>query len=221
MSRYTAVVFDLDGVLWDGEPIYHEAFNIVLKPYGHRVTEEEYTHIIGNSVEAAWDWVLKRFHLTESPGRFYRAYDEAVLEMLAEPAETLPGARELIQELHRRGIPVGLASASLREWVDATIKGLGLADAFGATVSASEVEHAKPAPDLYLAAAAQLGVSPEQCIAVEDTRAGVSAAKAAGMFAIQLRAASTALPPIADADLVIDDYSQFDLSLLDGAARPA
>jgi HAD superfamily hydrolase (TIGR01509 family) len=221
MSRYRAVVFDLDGVLWDGEPIYHEAFNIVLKPYGRRVTEEEYTHIIGSSVEAAWDWVLKRFQLTEPPGRFYRAYDKAVLKMLAEPVETLPGARELIQELHRRGIPVGLASASLRQWVDATIKGLGLTDAFGATVSASEVEHAKPAPDLYLAAAAQLGVPPERCIAVEDTRTGVGAAKAAGMFAVQLRAASTALPPIAEADLVIDDFSQFDLSLLDGAARPA
>jgi HAD superfamily hydrolase (TIGR01509 family) len=221
MSRYRAVVFDLDGVLWDGEPIYHEAFNVVLRPRGYAVTQEDYTNIIGHSVESAWDWVLKHFKIEEPPDRFYREYDEAVLKMLEEPVETLPGARELIQELHRREIPVGLASASLRQWVDATIKGLGLADAFGATVSASEVQHAKPAPDLYLAAAAQLGVPPERCIAVEDTRTGVGAAKAAGMFAVQLRAASTALPPIAEADLVIDDFSQFDLSLLDGAARPA
>ena len=55
---YRAVVFDLDGVLWDGEPLYHEAFNVVLKPYGKAVTPEDYSRIIGSSAEAAWEWVL-------------------------------------------------------------------------------------------------------------------------------------------------------------------
>ena len=94
---YRAIVFDLDGVLWDGEPIYHEAFNVVLRPYGHVVTREDYTSIIGNSVEAAWAWVLQHFGITESPGRFYQAYDAAVLELLSQPVEPLPGVgqREL------------------------------------------------------------------------------------------------------------------------------
>jgi len=217
--RLRAVVFDLDGVLWDGEPLYHEAFNVVLAPYGHTVTPEDYSSIIGHSVEAAWEWVLTRFKITESPGRFYHAYNEAVLKLLAQPVEPLPGVRELIGELRRRGVPVGLASASLRQWVDATIHGLGLEDAFDTTVSASEVEHAKPAPDLYLKAARQLGVPASECLAVEDTGAGIASAKAAGMFAVQVRAASTALPPIPQADMVIEDYSQFDLRLLDGAHR--
>lgn len=212
---YRAVVFDLDGVLWDGEPVYHEAFNVVLKPYGHVVTPEEYENIIGNSVEAAWAWVLQRYGITEPPGRFYREYDVAVLELLAHPVEALPGVRELVAELKSRGIPVGLASASLRQWVDATLAGIGLVGEFDTTVAAGEVPHAKPAPDLYLKAAANLGVDPKLCVAVEDTRSGVSAAKAAGMYTIQSRAASTALAPIAEADAVIEDYSQFDLSLLE------
>ncbi len=211
---YRAVVFDLDGVLWDGEPVYHEAFNVVLKPYGHVVTPEEYENIIGNSVEAAWAWVLQHYGITEPPGRFYRQYDVAVLELLAHPVEPLPGVRELVAKLKSRGIPVGLASASLRQWVDATLAGIGLAGEFDTTVAAGEVPRAKPAPDLYLKAAANLGVDPKLCVAVEDTRSGVSAAKAAGMYVIQSRAASTALPPIAEADAVIEDYSQFDLSLL-------
>ena len=62
-----AVIFDMDGTLWDGEPLFLEAFNVVLTPLGHRVTEEEYTKIIGLSVEAAWKWVLERFDLSESP----------------------------------------------------------------------------------------------------------------------------------------------------------
>ncbi len=214
---YRAVVFDLDGVLWDGEPIYYAAFNAVLEPLGHHLPQDEYDQIIGQSVEAAWAWVLDRFEITESPAAFYRAYDAAVLEMLKEPVEPLPGVRELLAELHGRGIRVGLASASLRQWVDATLDGIGLRDEFETTVSASEVERAKPAPDLYATAVSQLGVPAAECLAFEDTVAGIASAKAAGLFAVQLRAASTALPPIAEADLVIDDFSQFDLSLLDGA----
>jgi HAD superfamily hydrolase (TIGR01509 family) len=213
------VVFDLDGVLWDGEPLYHEAFNVVLRPYGFTVSAEEYTRIIGNSVEAAWDWVLRRFAITDPPGKFLREYDEAVLELLRAPVEPLPGVRALLDELHLRGLPVGVASASLRQWVDATLKGLKLEGCFQATVSASEVEHAKPAPDLYLLAARKLGVPPAACLAVEDTATGIAAAKAAGLFAVQVRAASTALPPIAQADRVIETYAEFDLTLLDGA-RP-
>ena len=214
---YRAVVFDLDGVLWDGEPLYHEAFNVVLEPYGHTVTSEDYVNIIGHSVEAAWGWVLNNFKIREDPQAFLRRYNEAVLELLAQPVEPLPGVRELLAELRARGLPIGLASASLRQWVNATIRGLHIENAFDATVSASEVEHSKPAPDLYLAAAEKLGVPAAECLAVEDTGAGIAAAKAAGMFAVQVRASSTALPPLEQADLVIDDYSQFDLSLLDGA----
>lgn len=215
-GRFRAVVFDLDGVLWDGEPLYYAAFNVVLKPLGHHLPEDEYEEIIGSSVEAAWAWVLERFGIEEPAREFYKKYDAAVLQMLREPVEPLPGVRDLIAELKQRGIRVGVASASLRQWVDATLEGIGLAGEFEATVSASEVRHAKPAPDLYSLAAEQLGVPAFECLAVEDTRAGIASAKAAGMFAVQVRAASTALPPIPDADLVIEDYSQFDLSLLDG-----
>ena len=215
--KYRAVVFDLDGVLWDGEPLYHEAFNVVLEPYGYSVTSEDYVNIIGHSVEAAWEWVLNNFKIREEPASFLRRYNEAVLELLAQPVEPLPGVRELLAELRGRGLPVGLASASLRQWVNATIRGLHIENAFDATVSASEVEHSKPAPDLYLAAAEKLGIPASECLAVEDTGAGIAAAKAAGMFAVQVRASSTALPPLEQADMVIDDYSQFDLSLLDGA----
>jgi HAD superfamily hydrolase (TIGR01509 family) len=218
-----AVIFDLDGVIWDGEPLYHEAFNVVLKPYGHAIaiTDPEYVQIIGKSVEAAWDWMRSRFALTESPAVFYRAYNAAVLGLMNHPIEPLPGVRELLSELRRRAIPVGLASASLRQWVDATLVGLGLQDAFDATVSASEVRRSKPAPDIYLAASDRLGVPPQDCLAVEDTASGIAAAKAAGMLAVQIRAASTAMPPLPEADFVAEDYSQFDLSLLEAPVSEA
>ncbi len=223
MTRLTfrAAIFDLDGVLWDGEPLYHEAFNIVLAPYGHSVSDDDYAQIIGLSVEACWDWLRDCFNLSEPLARFLRAYNETVLRLLKRPVEPLPGARPLIEELRRRGVPIAVASASLRQWVDVTLRGLGLQDAFDTTVSASDVNNGKPAPDLFLAAARRLGVAPLDCLAVEDTLAGVRSAKAAGMFAIQLRAASTALPPLDEADLVLDSFADFDLSLLASVAREA
>jgi HAD superfamily hydrolase (TIGR01509 family) len=220
---YRAVIFDLDGVLWDGEPLYPEAFNVVLKPYGHSIalTDPDYVQIIGKSVEAAWDWMRTRFQLNESPSVFYRAYNEAVMDLLKDPREPLAGVREILDELKGRGIPVGLASASLRNWVDATLAGLGLNGAFAASVTASEVERSKPAPDLYLKAAQQLGIAPEDSLAFEDTPSGIASAQAAGMFAVQVRASSTALPPLPQADMVIERYSEFDMSLLDVGTEEA
>lgn len=212
-GKYHAIVFDLDGVLWDGEPLYHEAFNVVLRPLGHIVTPEDYAQIIGNSVEHAWAWVLNRYGIAEEPASFYRAYDAAVLKLLSKPVEPIPGVRDVLRELKSRRIPVGLASASLRQWVDATLVGIGLAGQFDTTVAAGEVPHAKPAPDLYLKAAENLGVDPKLCVACEDSPSGLKAAKAAGMYAIQVCAASTALPPQADADAIIQDYTEFDLGL--------
>jgi HAD superfamily hydrolase (TIGR01509 family) len=216
---FRAVIFDLDGVIWDGEPLYHEAFNVVLSPYGHCVTQSDYSHIIGLSVEAAWDWVLERFSLNQSPAVFYRMYNDAVLELMKQPREPLPGVSELLARLKARSISVGLASASLRQWVDVTLGGLGLNGAFAATVTASEVEHSKPAPDLYLTAAKQLGVPPAACLAFEDTPSGIASAQRAGMFAVQVRASSTALPPLSEADMVIDKYADFDLSVLEEAGQ--
>ncbi len=216
---FRAVIFDLDGVLWDGEPLYHEAFNVVLVPYGHRLGEDDYRQIIGHSVEHCWDWVRQRFHLTEPRDRLLHAYDEAVLRLLERPAEPLPGVRPLVNELRRLGVPIAVASASLRSWVDATLRGLGLHDSFDAVVSASEVDNCKPAPDLFLAAAGRLGVAPGDCLAVEDTAAGITAARAAGMYAVQLRAASTALPPLPQADLVLESLQEFDPSLITVPAR--
>jgi len=219
MSRFSAVIFDLDGVLWDGEPLYHEAFNVVLAPYGHRVSDDDYRQIIGHSVEYCWEWLRRRLNLSEPLDRLLSAYDEAVLHLLQRPLQPLPGVRPLIDELRRRGVPIAVASASLRQWVEATLRGLGLQDAFDAVVSASEVDNGKPAPDLFLAAAQRLGVPTQHCLAVEDTAAGIAAAKAAGMFAVQLRAASTALPPLLDADLILESFADFNLSLLETSLR--
>jgi len=211
---YRAVIFDMDGVIADSEPVYLEAANAVLAPRGHRLTPEQNQQLIGTSVSHTWRSILDLLHLDGDLQAYVAEYDRHLVRLLREVREPLPGVLPLIDELKRRRIPLGLATSSWEGWVDALLGGLGLRDAFDAIVWREMVEHAKPAPDLYLKAASMLGVQPEDCIALEDTPSGIEAARAAGMFAIQVRAASTAFPPIPQADLVLDRLLDFPLHLL-------
>lgn len=214
---YRAIVFDLDGVLWDGEPLYQRATNHFLSTRGLEMTDEDFAQVIGHSVEASWIWIKTRFELTEPLDELIEKYDATVMRLLEEPVEALPGVRALIAELQRRGVPFGLASSSLRQWVEATLAGLGVRQDFGVVVTGSDVDNGKPAPDLYLMAADQLDIPGEQCIAIEDTPSGLAAARAAGMLTVQVRSATTAFPPLPEADVILDSLLDFDLSLLQEA----
>ena len=213
---YHAVIFDMDGVLVDSEPAFFEAVNDVLVPTGKRVEWEQYQRLLlGTSISATWAGVLEMLDLqAEDVQPYVDRYGDALLEVLRRPRPLLPGVEALIGDLKRRGVPIGLATSSRREWVEALLGAAELPlDTFDALAWREMVERGKPAPDLYLKAAELLGVTPEHCIAVEDTPAGIASAKAAGMYAVQSRAASSAFPPIEEADLVIDTLSEFPIEL--------
>jgi HAD superfamily hydrolase (TIGR01509 family) len=204
----------MDGVLADTEPIYHHAMQLVLKPFGARIDEQQQRDMMGRSIEDTWAYLAAAFDLEGPLDDLIAAYDSELRRQLALVRETLPGVRELIAELRQRTIRVAVASSSLPEWIDALLGGLNLTHAFDAAVSARQAAHPKPAPDVYLLAAERLGTDASRCIAIEDTPTGLASARAAGMLAVQVRAASTAFPPLAEAHLVLDTLESFDLSLV-------
>jgi HAD superfamily hydrolase (TIGR01509 family) len=214
MTTYRAVIFDMDGVLADSEPVYYEAFNAILEPLGKQVTPELQRAIMGYGVEESWAVAARELALEGPLDGLVAGYDRELCRLLALVPEPLPGVRELIDELKRRRIPYAVASSSWPGWIEALLTGIGLSDAFDVRISATMVEHGKPAPDVYLLAADKLGVEPERCVAIEDTRTGLLAAKAARMLAVQSRSASTAFPPLEEADIVIESLRDFDLNLL-------
>ena len=211
-----AVIFDMDGVLVDSEPAFWEALNDVLAPTGKRIEWEQYQHLLGASVSTTWAAVLEMLGLdAEDVQPYVDRYEDTLLDVLRRPRPLLPGVDALIRELNGRGVPIGLATSSRRAWVEALLGAAGLPlETFGAIAWRETVAKSKPAPDLYLKAAELLDVPPERCIAIEDTPAGIASAQAAGMYAVQSRAASTAFPPIEDADLVIDTLEEFSLAML-------
>jgi len=214
---FRAVIFDMDGVIADSEPTYREAINLVLASTGHQVSEQQYEEVIGTSVHFTWRTILDMFSLEGDVEENLCRYDQTVVELLRQPRPPLPGVRELLAELKHRRLPAALATSSWKGWAEALLQATGLDGAFDAVVWRQMVEHPKPAPDLFLRAAELVNVDPARCLVLEDTAPGLEAAKTAGMLAVQVRSASTALPPQPHADLVLDSLEDFPLSLLEEA----
>jgi HAD superfamily hydrolase (TIGR01509 family) len=213
-ATYRAVVFDMDGVLVDSEPAFYDAVNVVLAEEGRSIDWERYRPFLGTSVEATWRGITSVLNLRGGLQSYLERYDGVLIDCLRRPRDPLPGVRPLLDELEQRGVPVALATSSWRSWADVVLEGAGLGGRFRAMATGDAIARAKPAPDIYLRAAELIAVAPEQCVAVEDTKPGIASAQAAGMFAVQVRASSTALPPIEAADLVIDTLEYFPVAMV-------
>jgi HAD superfamily hydrolase (TIGR01509 family) len=189
-SSFAAVIFDMDGVLVDGEPLHFHALNELLAAEGRHVTLDEYRPYMGT--KAGWTEFIADLGLAHDRDYYAPRYDELILRQYRENAVALPGAVELVRALRRAGLPVGLASSSAAGWVDACLAKLGLTGAFDAVVTGSDVREGKPHPEIYLVAAARLRVAPSSCLAIEDAPAGIESAHAAGMTCWAVRTPYTA-----------------------------
>jgi HAD superfamily hydrolase (TIGR01509 family) len=211
-----AVVFDLDGVLVDSEPIHFRAANRVLARYGSSIGDAEYRTFIGLGETATWDVWRERAQIAATVEVLIAAHTQARLEEIAAGVEAIDDAVQLARWLHASGIRLAIASSSTPQVIDALLLALGLDGLFSVRVSGEDpdVHHSKPAPDVYLAAAARLGVTPAACLAIEDSGPGVTAAKRAGMTCIAVPNRWTADQDFSAADVVLESLRYFPLLVL-------
>jgi HAD superfamily hydrolase (TIGR01509 family) len=193
MGCIDAVIFDMDGVLIDSEPLHYRVLNQVLHDAdGYRLTEAENEEFLGTTTEAMFDTLIARHALRHSITEYVQAYESALLDLLQHPLIPQRGVMALIEQCAARGLALAVASSSKRSWVTTTLQSLGIAHWFGVVVSGDDVVHGKPDPEIYLLAAARLAVRPERCLAIEDAPNGVASACRAGMMVLGVRTPSTA-----------------------------
>ena len=212
--RDQAVIFDMDGVVIDSEPIYAKALNNVLRKEGVAATVDDQQAVVGSSLEFTWRYMIERFNLAGDVEKWITVYEAEVAKLLSANASASDGLHWLLESLEQSGIRIGLATGSKTKWAEIILNQLGVVDAFEAIATADMVEATKPAPDLYLLCARKIGVSPEHCLAIEDTPRGIASAKAAGMTAVALHTDSTAGMDFSAADHAIDRLTEFDFGWL-------
>jgi HAD superfamily hydrolase (TIGR01509 family) len=194
-----AVIFDNDGLTLDTEQAWTRAETELFARHGAVFTMDHKRDLLGNSRATAAAKLERHLGL---PGRGEALMDEMhdiVMEEVRRGAPPMPGVVELLAALREAGIPVALATNSSSEFAERALATGGVEACFDAIVTADHVERPKPAPDVYLAAAAALGAEPGECVALEDSRTGVAAARAAGMVVI-------GVPSLAGVDLDEADH---------------
>lgn len=190
------MIFDLDGVLVDSEPLWNNAKKQVVETTGGHWHGDAPNAMIGMSSPEWSKYMHDQLGVPLQPDAIDRAVVEQIDRLYRAGLPLLPGAVEAVRALEERW-PLGMASSSNREVIDLVLDLAGLSGSFRVTVSSEEVERGKPAPDVYLEAARLLGVQPEHCVAIEDSGNGLRSAAAARMAVVAVP--NPHYPPSADA----------------------
>ena len=182
-APFRAVVFDLDGTLVDSEPRSHAAWRYVLEARGVMPDEALIRSFVGRRGRDVLTLLADRLP-GHDPGALMAEAAAHVNAPGRPPLAPMPGAVELVRDIHAHGLPLGLVTSAGRRYAERMLTQLGLRDLFGVIVAAEDVAVGKPDPEGYARACRVLGVTAAACVAFEDAPAGIAAVKAAGMYCV-------------------------------------
>ena len=208
-----AVIFDMDGVIVDSETRHEKAFYDVVKEIGYEHRHDfKFADYVGRSDHDLWADFVARYQPPQSFDELMALKRKKVIEVLRADRPLFPGLYELVEGLAAR-YKLALASGSERPIVDEVLALRDLKRFFPVTVSGSDIQHGKPRPDIFLKAARLLGIPPERCAVIEDSRPGIAAGLAAGMT---VYAIANTHPPeeLTHAHFVVNTYAEVASRLL-------
>ena len=202
MKNIKGIVFDMDGVLVDSEPIHIDAWNEVFSAFGHYFDTEWFHQWIGVSDRNFTLKIVEQYHIPTDADALLKEKRRVFEAKIAQGVPAHVGVRELLPSL--KDLKLAVATSSNRTGAMMSLQGARLFDFFQSVVTADDVANHKPNPDCYLKAVENLGLEPSECIGIEDSVSGIQAAKAAGLFVIGV---ATSLPAhyLTHADLVLDN----------------
>jgi HAD superfamily hydrolase (TIGR01509 family) len=180
-SPFCAVIFDLDGVLADSEPWWNQIDAKLLAQYGVSYRGEYHRNVLGVSYPLAIEFYKNAFHISASVQELMRRRGEIATDFFANRVDLFPSAKMTLEQLRDMKLLLAVATSSVSASARPLLDRTGIRSLFSVVVTGDEVHQGKPHPDVYVRTAKKLGISPEACLVIEDSLAGMAAGKAANM----------------------------------------
>ncbi len=208
-----AVIFDMNGVLVNDEPVHEAAFKNVCENYGVELSHEEYQKMcLGRTDQEGFENLVKMHKINENIGNLIEQKTSKYFELIKGNLKAVPGSVELVKSVSSK-FKLALVSSATRREVDMVLDSLKIGENFKVTVSADDILRGKPDPEPYLKASYMLRIPPQECVVIEDSTSGIKSVKSACMKCI---AVTTSYPRklLAQADKVVDNLSEITEDLL-------
>jgi len=180
-SPFCAVIFDLDGVLADSEPWWNKIDAKLLAEYGVSYRGEYHRNVLGVSYRLAVEFYKNAFHISASVEELMWRRGDIATDFFAKHVGLFPSAKATLAQLREMNLRLAVATSSVSASARPLLDRTEIRSLFSVVVTGDEVQHGKPHPDIYVRAAKKLGISPEACLVIEDSLAGMAAGKAANM----------------------------------------
>ncbi len=204
-----AVIFDMDGIIIDSEPLWAKAEQYIFSSVGVRLTKELCKQTACMTTKEVTDFWFKRFPWTNhSLESIENRVIDSVGDLIQTEGEAIEGIRDLVHKLKNKGLKIGLSTNSPERLIPLVLEKVGILTYFDAWSSAENERNGKPCPDVYLSTASKLGVDPKYCMAIEDSPSGIEAAKQAGMYVTSLICPNTSIEEYKLADQLIHNYTE-------------
>ncbi len=209
------VIFDMDGVIMDSEPIHYKVEKAILANFDQPFEFEDHARFVGQTTRDLWKTLCAERNLPQG-FEVLALLDNADYMQELEKGDITPiaGLIELLEKLKTQKIPLVVASSAIRENIETVISRFDIGSFFEGSVSGQDVEKTKPNPEIFLKAAKVIDIKPENCLVIEDAKHGVAAAKAAGMFCVALRNLNSGDQDLSQADMIVNNLSEIDLSVV-------
>jgi HAD superfamily hydrolase (TIGR01509 family) len=210
-----AVIFDMDGVLIDSEPLHARAAVLAFKNIGVNITMEYCYQFIGRTNAHMLETIIHEYNMTYTTTELLDLYNKSREQLLHEEGYSpIPYTKELIEDLYQHGIKLAIASSSSIQDIEEVVTSLGIKKYFDHLISGTTLKHPKPAPDVFLKAAKELGVPTNECIIIEDSYSGLMAGKAAGIPVIGFANPNSGNQNLSDACIIVEGFEEIDYNYI-------
>ena len=203
-----AVLFDMDGVIVDTEPLHHKAYQMMFKEVGVKVSDSMYRGFTGQSTRGICEFLCKHFKLDKKPIVLERCKRSHFTKLFFEDPDLhlLEGVENLIKNYHANGLSLVVASSASMFTINNVMKRFQLDRYFKDKISGADLKASKPHPEIFIEAAKAAGASPSECFVIEDSTNGIIAAKEANIFCVAYKSEHSKDQDYSRADLLISDY---------------